>query len=101
MHIEGCCASVHLINTSMRFANVHFIGFLVFGTNNFLFTWIEMDSCQFVGNSGVSFIVYLYQVHTSIINCIFSNNTNGSSVIMLRQNTYEEFNVIHTCTPTI
>ena len=32
VHIEGCCASVQLTNTSMRFVNVHFIGFLLFGT---------------------------------------------------------------------
>ena len=54
-----------------------------------------MNSCQFIGNSGVSFIVYLYQIHADIINCIFSNNTNGSSVIMLRQNGYEGTNFIH------
>ena len=98
VHIEGCCANVQLINTSMRFANVHFIGFLLFGTNNYIHTIIQMNNCQFIGNSGVSFIVYLYQVHVDIINCIFSNNTNGSSVIMLRQNGFEGTNNIHSCT---
>ena len=98
VHIEGCCANVQLTNTSMRFANVHFIGFLLFGTSNLIGTMMQMSSCQFIGSIGVSFIVYLYQVHADITNCIFSNNTNGSSVIMLRQNGFEGTNIIHSCT---
>ena len=98
VRIEGCCANVQLTNTSMRFANVHFIGILLFSTNSFVKTMMQMDSCQFIGSTGVSFIVYLYQVMATIRNSIFSNNTSGSSVIILRQNGYKDYNFIHSCT---
>ena len=58
-----------------------------------------MDSCQFIGSSGVPSIISLFQVQASIANCIFSNNTsdaNGRSVITLQQTGSED--VIHSCT---
>ena len=86
--IYGCCANVMLTNTSMRFANIHFIGFVLRYTNSIINTRIQMDSCQFIGSSGVPSIISLFQVQASITNCIFSNNTsdaNGRSVIALQQ----------------
>ena len=87
--IEGYSVIVQITNTSMRFANV-LLGFTKRGSfvsitntaNN-----IYMDSCQFIGSTGVPTIVYLYQINTIITNCIFSNNTSdaytGRSVITL------------------
>ena len=88
--IVGYSAIVQLTNTSMRFANIHSIGFLHDGTSkNIMITninMIYMDSCQFIGSTGVPTIVYLNQINVHITNCIFSNNTsdaNGRSVITL------------------
>ena len=97
VYIGGYCASVQLTNTSMRFANIHSSGLFLIGTSSVIHA--SMDSCQFIGSSGVSLIVYLYMVNTVIINSIFSNNTNGSSVIVIRQNDCgDTYNVIHSCT---
>ena len=92
IQLGGCCASVQLTNTSMRFAN-NFVGFKQAGSS----TRIQMDSCQFIGSTRFSSIVYLFQVQTNITNCIFSNNTsdaNGRSVITLQQTVKT---VIHSC----
>ena len=93
---EGCCASVQLTNTSMRFANKP-IGFKQVGdnANN---ARIQIDSCQFIGSYAVTFIVYLEQVQARITNSIFSNNTsdaNGGSVIILHNIMYDI--PIHSC----
>ena len=101
--IVGYSAIVQLTNTSMRFANIHSIGFLHDGTSkNIMITninMIYMDSCQFIGSTGVPTIVYLNQINVHITNCIFSNNTsdaNGRSVITLYQTGFKD--VIHSCT---
>ena len=97
--IEGCCANVMLTNTSMRFANIKFRGFVLICTSSIIKTRIQMDSCQFIGSSGVPSIIYLFQVQANIKNCIFSNNTsdaNGRSVITLQHTGYRD--VIHSCT---
>ena len=103
MRIVGYSAIVQLTNTSMRFANVGSTGFLHDGTSkNFMITninKIHMDSCQFIGSTGVPSIVYLNQINVHITNCIFSNNTsdaNGRSVITLHQTGFKD--VIHSCT---
>ena len=93
--IKGCCVNVMLTNTSMRFANIRFIGFVLICTNSNINTRIQMDSCQFIGSSGVPSIIYLFQVQASIANCIFSNNTsdaNGRSVITLQQTGFRRCN---------
>ena len=84
VHSVGCCASVQLTNTSMRFANKS-IGFKQVGDNVYN-ARIQIDSCQFIGSYAVTYIVYLEQVNAKITNSIFSNNTsdaNGGSVITL------------------
>ena len=96
--IKGCCASVQLTNTSMSFANIHFIGFVRLGSS-FINTRIHMNNCQFIGSSKVPSIVYLFQVQVDITNSIFSNNTsdaNGRSVITLHHTGFRD--VIHSCT---
>ena len=58
-----------------------------------------MDSCQFIGSSGVPSIIYLFKVQANITNCIFFNNTsdvNGRSVITLEHTGFRD--VIHSCT---
>ena len=64
--IYGCCANVMLTNTSMRFANIHFGGFVLTCTNSNINTRIQMDSCQFIGSSGVPSIIYLFKVQANI-----------------------------------
>ena len=94
---EGCCASVQLTNTSMRFANKS-IGFKQVGCDN-ADNRIQIDSCQFIGSYAVTFIVYLEQVNAKITNSIFSNNTsdaNGGSVITL-QKSYYISHLVHSC----
>ena len=96
--IGGCCANVMLTNTSMRFANIHSKGFVLTCTSSNINTRIQMDSCQFIGSSGVPSIIHLSQVQANITNCIFSNNTsdaNGRSVIILQHTGYGD--VIHSC----
>ena len=93
--IRGCCASVQLTNTSMRFAN-KFIGFKLVG-DNVINARIQIDNCQFIGSYAVTYIVYLEQVSAKITNSIFSNNTsdaNGGSVIILHNIIYIP---IHSC----
>ena len=102
MRIVGYSAIVQITNTSMRFANIHSIGFIRDGSYSSIFTIenkIHMDSCQFIGSTGVPSIVYLNRINVLIRNCTFSNNTNdanGHSVITLRQLTHFK-NVIHSC----
>ena len=97
---EGCCAQVQLTNTSMRFANIRSIGFKQVGAHNMdTHNWIHMDSCQFIGSTGVPSIVYLSQLDETVIsNCIFSNNTsddNDHSVVTVLQAGRTLF---HSCT---
>ena len=97
--IRGCCVNVMLTNTSMIFANIHSKGFVLICTSSIIKTRIQMDSCQFIGSSGVPSIIYMSQVQANITNCIFSNNTsdaNGRSVITLQQTGFGD--VIHSCT---
>ena len=58
-----------------------------------------MDSCQFIGSTGVPSIVYLSQLDETVIsNCIFSNNTsddNDRSVVTVLQAGRTLF---HSCT---
>ena len=96
--IRGCCASVQLTNTSMRFANKP-IGLKQVGDNDGN-TAIQIDSCQFIGSYAVTFIVYLEQVGAEITNSIFSNNTsdaNGGSVITLHNIHYYITLIVHSC----
>ena len=95
VNYEGCCASVQLTNTSMRFANKP-MGFKLLGDNVYN-ARIQIDSCQFIGSYAVTFIVYLEQVYAKITNSIFSNNTsdaNGGSVIILHNN---DISTVHSC----
>ena len=97
---EGCCARVQLTNTSMRFANIRSIGFKQVGAHNLdTYSWIHMDSCQFIGSTGVPSIVCLSQLDETVIsNCIFSNNTsddNDRSVVTVLQAGRTLF---HSCT---
>ena len=95
----GCCASVQLTNTSMRFANKS-IGFKQVGDNVVVNNArIQIDSCQFIGSYAVTFIVYLEQVNAKITNSTFSNNTsdaNGGSVITLHNIRYP-IPIVHSC----
>ena len=54
---------LQIINTSMKFANVHFIhvGFALYGGSSIAvgLNTIQMDNCQFIRNSGVPSVVYL------------------------------------------
>ena len=102
VNIDGCCASVQLTNTNMRFAN-KYIGFELVG-DNINYASIQIDSCQFIGSYAVTFIVYLEQVSARITNSIFSNNTsdaNGGSVITLYKYGDDLFNtyiyMVHSC----
>ena len=98
VHTEGCCASVQLTNTSMRFANKS-IGFKQVGDNVYN-ARIQIDSCQFIGSYAVTYIVYLEQVNAKITNSIFSNNTsdaNGGSVITLHNIMVTIYPIVHSC----
>ena len=93
--IHGCCPSVNITNTSMRFVNIRFVGLMLYT----LYSTIQMDCCHFIGNTDISFVIYLYQVQAKIINCIFSNNTSdrdGRSVVLIQQ-TGDSYAVIHSC----
>ena len=95
--LVGCCASVQLTNTSMRFANKS-IGFKQV-IDNVYNARIQIDSCQFIGSYAVTYIVYLEQVNAKITNSIFSNNTsdaNGGSVITLHNIGYH-IPIVHSC----
>ena len=101
--IVGYSAIVQITNTSMRFANVGSTGFLHDGTSNIILisniNKIHMDSCQFIGSTGVPTLVYLNQINAVITNCIFSNNTSDAnicSVITLHQTGFKD--AIHSCT---
>ena len=101
--IVGYSAIVQFTNTSMRFAKVGSIGFSHDGTSDNIMianiNKIHMDSCQFIGSTGVPTIVYLNQINAVITNCIFSNNTSDAnirSVITLHQTGL--LDVIHSCT---
>ena len=103
VEIVGYSAIVQIINTSMRFANVGSIGFSHDGTSNNIMianiNKIHMDSCQFIGSTGLPTIVYLNQINAVITNCTLSNNTSDAtirSVITLRQTGLRD--VIHSCT---
>ena len=92
--IRGCCVNVMLTNTSMIFANIHSKGFVLICTSSIIKTRIQMDSCQFIGSSGVPSIIYMSQVQANITNCIFSNNTsdaNGRSVITLQTTIFPSY----------
>ena len=98
VYTEGCCASVQLTNTNMRFANKS-IGFKLVG-DNVNNARIQIDSCQFIGSYAVTVIVYLEQVEAKITNSIFSNNTsdaNGGSVITLHNIGIRYIIPIHSC----
>ena len=97
VHTVGCCASVQLTNTSMRFANKS-TGFKQV-IDNVYNARIQIDSCQFIGSYAVTYIVYLEQVNAKITNSIFSNNTsdaNGGSVITLHNIGYH-IPIVHSC----
>ena len=99
VYTVGCCASVQLTNTSMRFANKS-IGFKLVGDNVVNNARIQIDSCQFIGSYAVTFIVYLEQVNAKITNSIFSNNTsdaNGGSVITLHNIGITIIPIVHSC----
>ena len=101
VYIAGCCASVQLTNTSMRFTNKS-IGFKLVGDNAHN-ARIQIDSCQFIGSYAVTNIVYLEQVSAKITNSTFSNNTsdaNGGSVITLHNIGNDNFFItliVHSC----
>ena len=67
---------VTLRDTRMKFANLHSAGFEVKGQS------ILMYNCQFEDSHNVSVILSVLEAATHIENCIFSNNTGGSSVIV-------------------
>ena len=97
VYTVGCCTSVQLTNTSMRFANKP-IGFKQVAdiVDN---ARIQIDSCQFIGSYAVTSIVYLEQVRAIITNSIFSNNTsdaNGGSVIKLNH-IGDYYLIVHSC----
>ena len=100
--IVGYSAIVQITNTSMRFANVGSTGFLhdsSYSSISAIENKIHMDSCQFIGSTGVPSIVYLNLINAVITNCIFYNNTSdayGRSVITLHQTGFKD--VIHSCT---
>ena len=97
VYIYGCCASVQITNTSMRFFNTRFVGFTLMGSSRY--NAIQMDGCHFIGSTGVPIVIYLYQVQTKIINCIFSNNTSdddGRSVVIIQLTSFTDA-VIHSC----
>ena len=94
--IEGCCASVLITNTSMRFVNIGSIGFQLYGDNIDINNALLMENCQFIGSTGFPIVIYLHQVQAIIINCIFSNNTSHGdfhSVITIQRGDA----VIHSC----
>ena len=97
VYIHGCCATLQITNTSMRFINIRFVGFMILSNSDL--NAIQMDSCQFIGSTGVPFVIYLYQVQAKIINCTFSNNTSdgdGRSVVLIYV-TGNSNAVIHSC----
>ena len=94
--IDGCCASVQITNTSMRFVNIRYVGFILIVRNTYLYNSIQMDGCRFIGSTGVPSVISLYQVQAKIMNCIFSNNTIGRSVITIQQ-TGTSNAVVHSC----
>ena len=68
--------TVILEDTRMKFANLHFAGFLVEGMS------FRLYDCQFQSSHNVSVILSVFKAATRIENCIFSNNTGGNSVIV-------------------
>ena len=73
--------TVSLRDTRMKFANLHLAGFHV--TKSLGLQLMEMYDCQFESSHNVSVILSVYETPTRIVNCIFSNNTGGNSVIVL------------------
>ena len=94
--IYGCCASVQITNTSMRFVNIRYVGFIVDGSFTDRHNEVQMNGCNFIGSAGVPSVIYLYQVQAKIMNCIFSNNTSGRSVITIQLTGISDA-VIHSC----
>ena len=76
--ISGCCASVKLINTSMKFANLHLTGFSRMGSAAHQPSKLQMIGCQIEGSHNVPTLFYLFQTETVIANCRFSNNTSNA-----------------------
>ena len=83
--IIGHSTYVKLANNRMRFANLLYTGFAVIGYNIDIEdspSEFEMVNCQFERCKNVSVIVRLIDPPSNnIVNCIFSNNTGGRSVI--------------------
>ena len=87
-------ASVHITNTSMRFVNKSF-GFMLLGID--INNTIRIDGCHFNGSTVVTSVIYLNAVHVRIINCLFSNNTSGHSVVKISDQAEIGYVVIHSC----
>ena len=97
--IVGCCATLQITNTSMRFVNIRVVGFLLLANSIYTKNAIQMDGCHFIGSTGVPSVIYLTHVQAKIINCIFSNNTSDDddrSVVTIQLTGFSDA-VIHSC----
>ena len=71
---------VTLRDTRMIFANLHLAGFYMKSISGLQL--MKIFDCQFESSHNVSVILSVLEARTDIINCSFSNNTGGNSVIV-------------------
>ena len=72
--------AVTLRDTRMKFANLHLAGFYMKGMS--AFHLVQIYGCQFESSHNVSVILSVLETPSYIVNCTFSNNTGGNSVIV-------------------
>ena len=73
--------SVTLRDTRMKFEILNIAGFYMKSTSDN--QYLQIYDCQVESSLNVSVILFVLEAPTDITNCIFSNNTGGSSVIFL------------------
>ena len=79
MEISGSHLHIMIYESKFRFVNHSNSGILLRGFYDN--TILKMVDCQFEESNNVPIIVNLFHVQPIIINCTFSNNTGGRSVI--------------------
>ena len=77
--INDGVTEVTLRNTRIKFENLNLAGFYMKSTSDN--QYLQIYDCQFESSHNVSVILFVLEAVTDITNCIFSNNTGGSSVV--------------------
>ena len=88
--------TVTLRDTRMKFANIHIAGFYMERLK--AIQNLQIYDCQFESSHNVSVILSVLEAFTHIVNCIFSNNTGGNSVIVFFcKNSFSDGNSFENC----